>query len=272
MEIILIIIICFLIYLAWKYLKLPKINCTALFTGAPKTGKSTLAIATAISKTRKARRRTYFYNMVHKNKKEMPVLYSNIPIKVKYYQPLTYDIITRRKRMIYGSVVYMGEFSLVADSMEFKDKVTNEELQLFFKLFGHETKGGYLITDTQCINDCHFALKRVTSQYFYIHDTINIKLLPFIIMHVREQQYSDDKSTIQTLTEDTEETLKTIVLFKSVWKKFDCYCYSIFTDNKEVEKKEGIDIQKLNLKANKIISFKKYETLEDKFIEKRFGK
>ena len=62
MEIILIIIICFLIYLAWKYLKLPKINCTALFTGAPKTGKSTLAVATAISKTRKARIKTYFYN------------------------------------------------------------------------------------------------------------------------------------------------------------------------------------------------------------------
>ena len=55
MEIILIIIICFLIYLGWKYLKLPKINCTALITGAPKTGKSTFAIAIAISKARAAR-------------------------------------------------------------------------------------------------------------------------------------------------------------------------------------------------------------------------
>lgn len=245
--------------------KLPKIGATAMFTGAPKTGKSTIAIATAFSELRKRRFKTWFYNLIHiKNKKEYPLLYSNIPLKSKYYVPVTKDLIMRKEKFVYNSVIYLGEFSLVADSMEFKDKELNERLQLFCKLIGHETKGGCMITDTQCISDCHYAMKRVTGQYFYIHHTLNIPLLPFLIMYVREQQYSEDGSMITAREDDNEEGLKRVLILKRVWRKFDCYCYSVFTDelptNNKVEKIESY-------KAKKIVSFKNWITLDKKYLK-----
>ena len=78
--------------------KLPKIGATAMFTGAPKTGKSTIAVATAFSELRKRRIKTRIYNVFHKNKKEMPLLYSNIPLKSKYYVPITKDLILFNSR------------------------------------------------------------------------------------------------------------------------------------------------------------------------------
>ena len=244
--------------------KLPKIGATAMFTGAPKTGKSTIAVATAFSELRKRRIKTKIYNMFHKNKKEMPLLYSNIPLKSKYYVPITKDLILRKEKFVYGSVIYLGEFSLVADSMEFKDKELNERLQLFCKLIGHETKGGCLICDTQCISDCHFAMKRVIGQYFYIHHTNNIPLLPWLVMYVREQQYSEDGSTITARAEDNEEGLKQVLVLKSIWKKFDCYCYSIFTD--DLKTNNETEVPK-NFKAKQIVSFKNWITLNKKYLK-----
>lgn len=251
-------------YIKSKF-KLPKIGATAMFTGAPKTGKSTIAVATAFSEIRKRRFKTWVYNKFHKkNPKEMPLLYSNIPLKCKYYVPITKELILRKERFVYGSVIYLGEFSLVADSMEFKDKELNERLQLFCKLIGHETKGGCLICDTQCISDCHFAMKRVIGQYFYIHHTSNIPLLPWLVMYVREQQYSEDGSTITARQDDNEDGLKRVLVLKSVWKKFDCYCYSTFTDNlKENNKTEITE----DFKARQIISFKNWITLNNKYLK-----
>lgn len=261
-----IIIIAGIILFFWikSKFKLPKIGATAMFTGAPKTGKSTIAVATAFSELRKRRIKTKIYNVFHKNKKEMPLLYSNIPLKSKYYVPITKDLILRKEKFVYNSVIYLGEFSLIADSMEFKDKELNERLQLFCKLIGHETKGGCLITDTQCISDCHYAMKRVTGQYFYIHHTVNIPLLPFLIMYVREQQYSEDGSTITARAEDNEEGLKQVLIFKSIWRKFDCYCYSTFTDN--LKTNDATELPK-DFKAKQIISFKNWITLNKKYLK-----
>lgn len=250
------------IWLLHKF-KIIKIGATAIFTGAPKTGKSTIAVWISYIEHRKQLIKTKLYNIFHKKKKELPLWYSNIPIKDKYYAPLTKELITRKERFRYGSVIYAGEFSLIADSMEFKDQELNEKLQLFAKLIGHETKGGKLILDTQCIADCHYAIKRVIGQYYYIHDTINRKLLPFVIMHIREQVYSDDNSTINSINSDVENDLKSILIPKFIWKKFDCYCYSTFTDNLRVsEKTEKVK----DLKAHDIISFKTWKTIDIKNI------
>lgn len=267
MNLILIVIIIGVITLwIWfsKNFKLPKIGAVAMFDGAPKTGKSTLAIHTAIKEVNRARLRIKIHNAMPWNKNrqaEMPLLYSNIPIKHKAYVPITKELITRKKRFTYGSIIYLGEFSLVADSMEFKDKILNEQLQLFCKLIGHETKGGKLIVDSQCIGDCHFALKRVIGQHFYIHHSAKIPLLPIIILKVRELTYSDDGSTVNTITEDVEDKLKTVVITTSVWKKFDCYCYSTFTD--KLSTVEG-GKKAEDLKAHDIISFKEFKTLNEK--------
>lgn len=265
MVIVIIIIITIIAFIIMQKLKVPKIGTIAMYDGAPKTGKSTLAIYTAIWEYRKVRIRTnitnFFRKIFKKEQIEMPLLYSNIPLKVKGYTPVTKEILQRKKRLRYKSVTYLGEFSLIADSMTFKDGFLNEQIMLFMKLYGHETKGGKLIADSQCIADCHFALKRVIGQHFYIHDTINIPIIPFLIMHVRELAYSDDGSTVNVINTDLEDDLKTLIIWKGVWKKFDYCCYSVFTDNLPISDKEE---KPTTLKAEEIVSFREWKSEEIK--------
>ena len=265
MIVIIIFVIAIIAFIITQRLKYPKIGAVGMFDGAPKTGKSTLAIHTAIREYKKVRRKTKFINffrrLFKKEEIEMPLLYSNIPLKVKGYTPVTKKILQRKERPRYKSICYLGEFSLIADSMTFKDGFLNEEIMLFMKLYGHETKGGKLIADSQCIADCHYALKRVIGQHFYIHNTINIPLLPVLIMRVRELVYSDDGSTVNVINTDLEEDLKTLIIPKGIWKKFDYCCYSVFTDDLPVSDKEVIP---KTLKATEIVSFREWKNEEIK--------
>lgn len=236
--------------------KVPKIGSMALFSGGVKCGKTTLAVATAMSeyraRCRKVKFKNFFRKIFRKPLLEMPLLYSNIPLSVPYV-PVTEDLLLRKKRFAYNCVVYIGEASLVADSQMVADLKLNERLLLFNKLIGHETKGGCLIYDTQCVSDCHYSIKRCLSEYIYVHHLV--KWIPFfLIAYVQECRYSDDNSTITAQSEDVENTLRKVIFRKRVWKTFDCYCYSSLTDNLPVEKNE---ISATSLKATNIVSFRK---------------
>lgn len=241
--------------------KKPKISCMALVTGGVKAGKSTFSCALALSKyksqVRKVRFANFFRRIFRKELFEKPLLYSNVPLKCEYV-PLTDDLLLRKQRFVYRSVIYAQEASLIADSQLIKNLDINQRLLLFNKLIGHETKGGYLIYDTQCINDNHYSVKRCISEYFYIHDTV--KWIPFILLcHVRELRYSDDGQEINVYEGDVEESMRTVLVSKRIWKMFDAYCYSVLTDYLPVaaDVVEGREL--LDLKARKIVSFRKYK-------------
>lgn len=245
----------FLLFLYFKFIKHLKIGCICLVTGGVKTGKSTLSVATALREYRIALFRwnvkKFFAKLFKKEIPEMPLFYSNVPIKVKNFVPLELAHLLREKRFNYKSVVYLQEASLLCDSQLIKDKDLNNKLMLFFKLFGHETKGGKLIIDTQSICDTHYSLKRSLSNYVYIH---HIQKIPFfVICYVRELMHSEDNSTINVVTKDVEEDLKRIIVPKSVWKKFDCYCLSSFTDYlNNNSKTQKVD----DLKVSEMVSFR----------------
>lgn len=244
-----------------RKLKKPKISCMALVTGGVKAGKSTFSCALALSKyksqVRKVRFANFFRRIFRKELFEKPLLYSNVPLKCEYV-PLTDDLLLRKQRFVYRSVIYAQEASLIADSQLIKNLDINQRLLLFNKLIGHETKGGYLIYDTQCINDNHYSVKRCISEYFYIHDTI--KCIPFILLcHVRELRYSDDGQEINVYEGDVEESMRTVLISKHTWKMFDAYCYSVLTDHLPVAS-DVVEGQELSdLKAHKIVSFRKYK-------------
>lgn len=248
------------IFLTRKFKK-PKISCMALVTGGVKAGKSTFSCALALSKyksqVRKVRFANFFRRIFRKELFEKPLLYSNVPLNCEYV-PLTDDLLLRKQRFVYRSVIYAQEASLIADSQLVKNLDINQRLLLFNKLIGHETKGGYLIYDTQCINDNHYSVKRCISEYFYIHDTI--KWIPFILLcHVRELRYSDDGQEINVYEGDVEESMRTVLVSKRVWKMFDAYCYSELTDHLPVASDvvEGRELS--DLKAHKIVSFRRYK-------------
>lgn len=259
MWLVALVIICIVLFILVKYFKTLKVGSLVLVSGGVKTGKTTLAVYLALREYRRALLR-WKIRRLFGVKEEKPLLYSNIPLK-KDFVLLDKDYLLRNKRFNYKSVILISEASLFADSQLIKDQEINTQLLLFNKLIGHETKGGKLIYDTQQIQDCHYSIKRSLSSYFYIHH-IN-KFFPFfIVAYVKEYRYSEDNSVIGTEEQDIEDTLKRVLIPKSVWNKFDCYCYSILTD--ELTTKPILeDGRKLaDLKAETIPSFRDFKDLK----------
>lgn len=261
MAILLLILVLIVFVIITRKFKKPKIACVALVTGGVKAGKSTFSLALALSKyksqVRKVKFANFFRRLFRREPLEKPLLYSNVPLACDYV-PLTDDLLLRKQRFVYRSVIYAQEASLIADSQLIKNLDINQRLLLFNKLIGHETKGGYLVYDTQSINDNHYAVKRCLSEFFYVHDTI--KFLPFVLLvHVRELRYSDDSQELNIYDSDIEDSLKTVMISKRVWKKFDAFCYSILTDHLPVADKIISGRELPDLKARKIVSFRNYK-------------
>lgn len=247
-----------ILLLYWLYkLKIPKCGSVILVTGGVKTGKTTASVRIVYKSWKKNLRKVKLYNAVFRwltkdhQKKELPVIYSNVPLAVPYV-PITEDLLYRRKRYIYHSVVYFCEASLIAGSMDFKNEDLNDCLQLLVKLIGHELKSGEacLVIDTQSVDDLHYGFKRNLSTYFYIHHKIRYPF--FLVLKMRELIYLDGSTN--TFESDVEDSMITMIVPTSTWKLFDCYCYSALTDDLPVERNI---VQTTDLKARKILTFKK---------------
>lgn len=269
-----------------KLFKVPKIGCLGLVTGGVKCGKSMLSVWLAVRKYRSQRRkwklRCFFIKVFNKlfrkefSLPEEPLLYSNVKLAGVKYTLLTKDMLLRNVRLSYGSVAYIQEASLVADSMSFKQgDEFNERLLLFNKLFGHETKGGYLIYDTQCIGDTHYAVRRSLSAYFWIHHLVKIPF--FCLLYVREMFFSEDNSAMNMVGEDVETELRIIVIPKRVWKMYDAYCYSALTDSLQRARDDLYEpmpkmFHKADLKMRHFVSFKKFKTIREYSDNEKGGK
>lgn len=269
MKFIIIGIIIFIIYLIIKKrTKKPKYDALITIDGSVKTGKTTMGVYIALKEIKRRQKqwkvKAFFQKLFRKEIDEKPLLYSNIPIAYKHgYVPVTKEILLRQERVNYKSVVFISEASLVSDSQDYKDSLRNEQQTLFYKLFGHETKGGLCIIDTQQIGDLHYSVKRAIGQYFYIHH--NTKLPFFIVLKVQENRYSEDGTTIVVEQKDTEENLKSIIIPKSVWKKFDAFTYSKLTDNLNTNTNL---VYPTDLKTNYIVSFRNFKTINEKYTNK----
>ncbi len=251
-------------------------------TGGIKTGKSLLAVRQATQLIKVARMKVWLWNNVLryvaypfyaiktkgklKEKKERPLLYSNIPLGMPYV-PMTQELLKREEKPVPMSVAYVCEASLVADSMSYKDALLNEELLLFNKLWGHASKGGYLIYDTQSIQDNHYAVKRCLNSYYYIHH--NFKGLFFMYLWFREERFSEDGASTNVYSGEVDDVLRLHIVPKSTFKLYDRYCYSAFTDHLP-SKSSADEVKKpKSMKANEVISFKVYRTLFKKGSDKK---
>lgn len=246
-----------LFFVIKKKFKSLKLGSLALITGGVKCGKSTLSVSLVVKRYKKVLRLTkisnFFRKLLKKSLLEIPLLYSNIPLSVPYVL-VTRELLLRKVRARYNSVIYIQEASLVADSQLVKDNDINNMLLLFNKLIAHSGVN-LLVYDTQSIADVHYSIKRSLSNYFYIHHLINIPLVPFLIAYVQEYRYSDDGSVVAiTGDKDLENSLKRVFILKKTWKLFDSHCFSVLTDNLPV-----LDnvVKAKTLKCNEIVSFRK---------------
>lgn len=264
---ILAIVIFVIFYIRSKRLKLPNVY---LVTGGVKTGKSFLSVCLAVKQYKRNLRYVKFQNLIltilRKQKKELPILISNMHLRNVNYTLLTTDIIERKVRIPYKSVLLVDEASLLADSMSFKkankvNDLLNEQLNLFVKLIGHETHGGTLIFNTQCIKDVHYGIKRGLQSYLWIHSRTK---MPFVsCFKVREMVYSSENDSANQFNEDVEESTKSLWCLNKWYKYYDCYCYSIFTDHLDVYQNNQYKEKKESCKTNVIVSFQEYQTLKN---------
>lgn len=215
-----------------------------LIDGTIKSGKSLLTIWLAIWKVK-------LYNLLHLKKKIY--IYSNIPLKTKYI-PITLKMIERKVNIIPRSIVIFDEASLIADSMLYNDKLINEEIQLFVKLFAHWSKGGTLIYNTQNYKDLHFDIKRCVSNYYAI--VKSSKTLFFHKLELKQVTIIEDNSQI------SEDTIKVYVP-KFIYKYYDRYCFSILTDSNIIYDKVVDNRKAKNLKQGNIITFRKFRTINN---------
>lgn len=246
-----------------KFFKTPRFSALTMITGGVKSGKSALTVSFAVREYKRAKRRYYFRYAVSKvlrrKKPEKPLLYSNIPLRKLDFVPLTDKILLRHERMAFGSIVILDEASLVADSQLVKNKKVNIQLMLFFKLFGHETHGGKCFVNSHCLSDLHYAIKRTTSTYYYVH---HLSKFPFFSsFKLREERYSDDGSVVNTYSEDVDKSLLRVFMLNRTYKRYDAYCYSILTDKLPVSDKVRYIAKFSNLKSKDIVSFR--EELRD---------
>ena len=262
------ILICVAWFFVHKFLskfKFPKVGAIAVIVGGVKSGKSAVSVGLAISNYKRALRQwrlscflCKFLNLFRKEKLEFPekpMLYSSIPLRGIEYVPLTRAHLLRKVRFNYKSVVLIDEASLVADSQLIKDKEINTQLLLFFKLFGHMSHNGKCIVNTHCITDLHYALKRTTSQYFYLHHLS--KYIPFLTLaYMREERFSEDGANVNAYTDDVEESMKRVLMRSSVFKRYDPFCFSSLTDDKPTLNPIIYRAKVDSLKADYIVSFR----------------
>ena len=269
------------IFYIGKTFKVPKYGTLCQIDGGVKAGKSTMATWLAWRAYINELFKWFIYNYIilptiswlpfkkckALKKTEKPLLYSNIPLAFKCgYVPITPELLERKKRFRYKSVILIDEMTLIADSQLIKDKELNEKLLLFFKLIGHETKG-HIIFTTHTTSDCHYAVKRTTSAVHYNHHLT--KLPFFVIIYVRELFYSEDFQAINVYETDLEDTLKKVIIPKKIWKMFDSYCYSSLTDNLPVEDRVVKKKKGESLKVEKLVSFREFTTIPKNFIMER---
>lgn len=135
--------------------------------------------------------------------------------------------------------------------MSFKDSSVNDALLLFVKLFGHYSHGGTLILNTQCSSDLHYAFKRCIPTYTFLYRSIN---LPFFMLVRFKIMYLDDSgNNVNVQFTQADDSLSWCLIPKRYLKKYDCYAYSILTDNLPIQKSKFK--LKNSLKAYYIPSF-----------------
>lgn len=251
-------VLAILLFLYFKFFKVPNFGAVTLITGGVKCGKSAFTVRCAVSALRRARFRYYirlfFAKLLRRQLPEKPMLYSNIPLYKMHYCQLTTEHLLREKRFNYGSIVLLDEASLVADSMLIKDGKLNVQLLKFFKLFGHETKGGQIFINSHCISDLHYSMKRCTSSYYYIN---GLRKFPFIsAFSVREERYSDDGTVVNQYQEDISKSMLNILMFNKTYKMYDAYCYSVLTDCLKLNNDTHYIKDRALLKQGQIVSFR----------------
>lgn len=226
MVILIILAICFVLWLIIKPYII-KHDTVTLYVGGLGSGKTLIGVTDALTCLRRNRLKVCFYNLFHpRNKKEKPMLYSTIPVRISRNEislDLDLDHILLRKRINEKSVLFIDEASTVANSFETvannKNLKTVEEFSTFFR---HYTKGGYLIMTTQNTSKCNYVIRYCCNQAFQLSQFRNFLNVGYMVK-IRNIDLTNDVVNVNA-TNLEENCRNKIGLFGR--RKYNTYAFN----------------------------------------------
>ena len=221
-----------IIFILWLFIKpyVIKHDTVALYTGGLGSGKTLVGVTDSIRLLRRNRLKIWWYNLLpwHKTKKEKPMLYSSIPIRISKKEmsiDLKTEHITLTERLNEKSVVFIDEVGLFLNS--FVTVVNNKNVKTveeFATLFRHYTKGGYLVMTTQSTAKCNYVIRYCCNEAYVLSDFNTIPLIHTIYWHnIRHITLTDD---IKTIEEGNAEDNGSIHFGFFGRRKYDTYAFS----------------------------------------------
>lgn len=193
-----------IIFILWLIIRPYAIrhDTVALYTGGLGSGKTLIGVQDCLKLLRKNRLKVRWHNLWHKTKKELPMLYSSIPIRISENEmslDLKLEHILMTERVNEKSVIFIDEVGLFLNS--FITVLTNKNVKTveqWATLYRHFTKGGYLVMTTQSTAKCSYVIRYCCNEAYVLSDFNTIPLLHTVYWHkVRHITLTDDIKTIE---------------------------------------------------------------------------
>lgn len=215
------------------------------FSGGLGSGKTFMTVHLARTLYRKQQFRVWFHNHIKRHitrepKKELPLLLSNIPVKIsrkQYAVRLKKEHLLLQERIPEGSVCVLDEVDCFANQFQFNnpcivDQVgggENGNFDEFCRFYRHYTKGGYLIFNTQATANENLVIRRRQNTCFNLmrFRKWGIPIIwPCILftVKIRNITLSEEIKTVEE--NNTEDNMRTYYGFFPLFRTYDTYCYS----------------------------------------------
>lgn len=202
----------------------PKPDTCLVFTGGLGSGKSLVSVQWAKKLLRKNRFKVRIYNLFHKEKREVPLLYSTIPVRIsrkEWSVPLEEGTPCLKTKIVPRSVVFIDEVSLYIDQMTVKFN-NSRNLEEWSTLFRHYTKGGYLVLNTQNTSKVNFHLRYCLNRGYNLCEWRHIWRIYWV--KCRDVSLVEDVKSVSA--DNLEDNYRLIFGWLPFRREYDTYVYS----------------------------------------------
>ena len=210
----------------WHAYRMNTFDTVVAFTGGLGSGKSFLSVQMAIKLLKRKRREVFFYNLFHpkKKKKERPLLYSSIPVKVSRKEMatvLTDEHLLLQKHIVKNSVLLLDEIGGYCSQFDFRAP-NADVFDEFVRFFRHYVQG-YLVCNDQCSENIVLQVRRRLNT---VYNLMGFRKWFFIVytVKVRNISVSEEIKTIEE--QDTEDNMTTLFGFMPLFRRYDTHCYA----------------------------------------------
>ena len=197
-------------------------------------------------------------------KKEPVYVYSNIPLKSKWYLPLTSNMLLRKEEIHQHPIIFVDEFGSFCNQYDWSNPYVIEQLTSFIRFSRHWLDAYLIITDQTSDSIPKQVRDRLSGEYhlarcrkfFFRWRLIDV----YPIQHITD----DTKNVITPDDSDPEKNQKYLMIYFNPKKAlYDTRCYSesyykgfVFDRNKD---------DSVGLKTRYLLDFEPNKEFTDKY-------